>query len=93
MLWAQLSEEGASGHNSPAQKTGCQMICFGRDKLALVGGYGLPLNPNQPGATFMKDTKRTDGSGCSNEIHVFDLKLCKFYVLFVSISDKAWLYF
>ena len=78
MLWAQLSEEGASGHNSLAQKTGCQMICFGRDKLALIGGYGLPYNPNQPGATFMKDTKHTDGSGCSNKIHVFDLKLCKF---------------
>lgn len=78
MVWARLSEEGVSGSNSPSHKTGCQMICFGKDNLALVGGYGLPLNPTQPGGTtFVKDSKRTDGSGCSNEIHVFNLNQCK----------------
>ena len=75
MVWARLSREGASGSNSPSHKTGCQMIYFSKGKLALVGGYGLPLNPTQPGgATFVKDNKHTDGSGFSNEIHFFDLK-------------------
>ena len=79
MIWAQLSEKGVSCHNGPAQKTGCQMVCFGKDKIAVVGGYGLPLNPAQPGATFVKDTKRADGSGCNNEIHFFDMKQGKLF--------------
>ncbi len=43
------------------------------DKIALIGGYGKPTHPLQPGATFGRDTRSTelDGSGWMNEFHLF----------------------
>ena len=56
----------------PMRKCGCGMVPFLQDQLAMFGGYGFQKGPTQPGATFTKDTKYTDGSGWSNELHVFD---------------------
>ena len=47
------------------------MVSFLQDKLAVFGGYGIPTGPTQPGARFTMDTHHTDGSGWSNELHVF----------------------
>ena len=56
----------------PMRKSGCAMVSFLQDKLAVFGGYGIPKHPTQPGAMFTKDTYYCDGSGWSNELHVFN---------------------
>ncbi len=61
----------------PIPKTGCGMISTSNDKLAVVGGYGTPSHPIQPGATFVKDTSYIDGRGWSNELHFFCTKKSK----------------
>ena len=48
------------------------MIAYG-SSLVVFGGYGSPCGPTQPGAEFVKNDNYTDGSGWSNELHVFDV--------------------
>ena len=60
--------------DGPMRKFGCGMVPFLQDQLAMFGGYGFQKGPTQPGATFTKDTKYTDGGGWSNELHVFNIK-------------------
>ena len=55
------------------RKVGCGMVSFLHNKLAIFGGYGIPRGPTQPGAMFTRDTRFTDGSGWSNELHVFNI--------------------
>ena len=69
LTWSQLSPETAGG---PMRKEGCGLIIV-QDKLVLIGGYGYPTGPIQPQATFVWDTKFTDGSGWTNEIHEFNM--------------------
>ena len=59
--------------DGPMRKAGCGVVTFLQDKLAVFGGYGIPRGPTQPGATFTSDTRFTDGSGWSDELHVFDI--------------------
>ena len=59
--------------NGPMKKIGCGMVAFFRDQLAVFGGYGIPTGPIQPGAMFTKSTDYTEGSGWSNELHVFNI--------------------
>ena len=66
-MWSQLSSDG------PMKKYGCGMITYGC-KILLFGGRGVPSGPIQPGAEFVKDTNQSDGSGLTNEVHMFDLK-------------------
>ena len=68
LTWSQLSPETAGG---PMRKDGCGLIIV-QDKLVLIGGYGIPTGPIQPQATFVRNTKFTDGRGWSNEIHEFN---------------------
>ena len=75
LKWSQLSAE--SDPNGPMRKYGCGMVFFNKSKLAIIGGYGLPHGPPQPGASFVKDRGSTDGSGWTNEIHVIDTLQCK----------------
>ena len=72
--------------DGPMRKVGCGMVSFLQDKpkLAVFGGYGIPTGPTQPGAMFSKDTKHTDGSGRSNELHVFNITEGMWHCLFVS---------
>ena len=72
LQWQKLLE--TSWSKGPMRKMGCQMISCAGDKLALFGGYGIPTGPTQHGSTFIKNTNRTDGSGWSNEFHLFHLK-------------------
>ena len=59
--------------DGPMRKSGCGMVSFLQDQLAVFGGHGIPIGPTQPGATFTKGTNTTDGSGWSNELHVFTI--------------------
>ena len=58
---------------SVARKVGCGMVCFNSKHLLLFAGYGPPPTDIQPGAVFTRDTRYTDGSGWTNELHLFDL--------------------
>ena len=72
LIWSQLSLAGGTAWG-PMKKAGCGIVHFHHDKLAVIGGYGIPTGPTQPGSSFIKDTDETDGSGWTNEIHVFDI--------------------
>ena len=71
LTWSQLCPAGTAG--GPMRKFGCGMVHVSSDKLVVIGGYGFPTGPTQPGSSFIKSTKFTDGRGWTNEIHVFDL--------------------
>ena len=74
--WQQLSSTG------PMTKCACGMVVYGK-KLVVFGGYGIPSGHTQP-AQFIKDTKYTDGSGWTNEFHIFDLEE-GWYMLMVTL--------
>ena len=59
--------------DGPLRKSGCEIVSFLQDKLAVFGGYGIHTGPTQPGAMFTKNTLFTDGIGWSNELHVFNI--------------------
>ena len=71
LTWSQLCPEGTAG--GPMRKVGCGMIHVSSDKLAVIGGYGIPTGPTQPGSSVIMDTRFADGSGWTIEVHVFDL--------------------
>ncbi len=60
------------------EKSGCGMISIDDDKLALIGGYGKPTHPLQPGATFVSDTRFTGGWGWTDAFHLFHTNESKF---------------
>ena len=73
LTWSQLYPAGTVGglEIRPMGKMGCGIVHFHHDKLAVVGGYGIPTGPIQPETSF---TMFTEGrGGYSNEIHVFDI--------------------
>ena len=72
LTWSQLSLAGGTA-GGPMRKAGCGIVHFHHDKLAVIGGYGIPTGPTQPGSSFIKDTRHTDGRGWTNEVHVFDI--------------------
>ena len=67
--WCQLSLQDADG--APIPKLSCGMISF-RNSLGVFGGYGIPRGPTEP-HSFMKSTRLTDGSGWTNEFHIYNL--------------------
>ena len=71
LTWSQLCPAGTAG--GPMRKASCGMVLVDSDKLAVIGGYGFPTGPTQPGSSFIIDTKFTDGRGWTSEVHVFDL--------------------
>ena len=72
LTWSQLSLAGGTA-GGPMRKVGCGIVHFHHDKLAVIGGYGIPTVPTQPGSAFIRSTRFTDGRGWTNEIHVFDI--------------------
>ena len=71
LTWSLLCHETDGG---PMKKCGSGMFMFKYgDKIAVIGGYGIPTGPTQPGAAFTRDTKCMDGRGWSNEFHVLDI--------------------
>ena len=73
--WSQLSSE--SDVNGPMKKNGCGMVVFNKKKVAVIGGYGPPPASHQPGASFIKDKRFSDGQGWTNEIHICDTDECE----------------
>ena len=73
--WSQLS--GESDVNSPMKKVGCGMVYFNKNKVAVIGGYGPPPASLQPGASFIKDKRYSDGRGWINEFHIFNTDECE----------------
>jgi hypothetical protein len=73
--WSQLSDE--SDLNGPMKKSGCRLVYFNKNKVAVIGGYGPPPASLQPGASFIKDKRFNLGYGWTDEIHIFDTNECK----------------
>ena len=67
--WSQVSPQNADG--APMPKYGCGMIAF-RNSLVVFGGCGVPQGPTKP-QSFIKFTGATDGSGWTNEFHIYNL--------------------
>ena len=67
--WSQVSPQNADG--APMPKTGCGMIAFANG-LGVFGGYGKPRGPTEP-QSLIKNTISTDGSGWTNEFHIYNL--------------------
>lgn len=64
--------------NQPMPKSGHGFVTYhdeavGVTRLAAFAGYGNPLTPTQPGARFIPNTSSSDGSGWTNELHLFNL--------------------
>ena len=68
--WSQVSPQNADG--APMPKADCGMIAF-RNSLVVFGGHGVPQGPTEPGSSFIKNTRATDGGGWTNELHIFSL--------------------
>ena len=58
--------------DGPMRKIACRLVAYSQDRLAVLGGYGTPIGPTQPGARFTKHTSYADGRGWSNELHIFN---------------------
>ena len=69
--WSELSRQNARG-DSPIAKSGAGMTVCG-DMLVVLGGYGKPHGPTQRGSSFIKNTSESDGSGWTNEFHIYHL--------------------
>ena len=66
---------------SPMAKIGAGVVAIS-ENIAVMGGYGVPHGPTQPGSSFTGDTRlRSDGAGWTNEFHMYNLKdgmyICK----------------
>ena len=57
----------------PMKKRGAGMIPLNDEQLAVLGGVGIPTYPTQPGSSFVKNSRRSDGSGWTNEFHIFNI--------------------
>ena len=72
LTWSQLSQEAAAG--GPMRKDSCGIFICRGEQVVVIGGYGIPTGPAQTGASFIQDTRFTDGCGWTNEVHVYDIK-------------------
>ena len=72
LTWSWLSPEGGTA-GGPMRKAYSGMVHFNDDKLVVIGGVGFPTGPTQPGSSFIREIRFTDGRGWTNEIHMFDL--------------------
>ena len=50
-----------------------EIVYFDTNKLAVIGGYADPCGRIQQGSTFVVNEYFNDGSGWTNEFHVFDI--------------------
>jgi hypothetical protein len=70
LVWTQLSVEALDG---PMRKDAGGTACFDTDKLAVIGGYADPCGRIQQGSTFAVNEYFNDGSGWTNEFHIFNI--------------------
>ena len=57
----------------PMKKRGAGMIALNNEQLAVLGGYGIPTSPTQPGSSFVRNGSISDGRGWTNEFHIFNI--------------------
>ena len=67
--WTQLSSQHECG---PMRKVGCGIIYY-NNSLIIYGGLGIRSSELQAGSQFIKNTIYKDGSGWTNEIHMFNI--------------------
>ena len=70
LVWRQLSIEALDG---PMRKDAGGIVYFDTNKLVVIGGYADPCGRIQQGSTFVVNEYFNDGSGWTNEFHVFDI--------------------
>ena len=70
--WSQLSYVELAD-DGPMKKDACGMAHFSDDKLVLIGGYGYPTGPVQPRSLFVRNELFNDGTGWTNEIHIYNI--------------------
>lgn len=70
LVWVQLSVEALDG---PMKKDACGIVLYDTDKLAVIGGYADPYGRIQEESTFVVNEFFNDGSGWTNEFHVFNI--------------------
>lgn len=66
-MWSLLASDG------PIRMVGGRMIEH-NNNLLLFGGYGVPSDPSESGAEFVKNSHLDSGIGWSNKLYAFDLK-------------------
>ena len=72
--WRELHGHTKNPAEQPMPKSGCGLVTYAdATSLFLLAGYGIPNNATQPGSRFVQTPKRTDGSGWTNELHLFNL--------------------
>ena len=57
--WEELHHSTSRG---PMPKSGGGLALFQGGNVGLIGGYGIPTGPTQPGSTFTKTTILSDGT-------------------------------
>ena len=72
--WTQV--QSLTPGNQPMPKSACGMVTYHEEavgvmSLAVFAGFGKPINPTQPGSSFVKGLP--DGRGWTNEFHLFNL--------------------
>ena len=70
LTWSQLCPEATAG--APMRKFGCGLIIV-HDNVIVIGGCGIPTDPTQLGASFIKNNDISDGRGWTNEVHTFNI--------------------
>ena len=68
LQWSNVQTTGSH----PIKKFGYGLVRMDERTLCCIGGYGI--DPTQPGSTFTRDNRFSDGSGWTNEIHLFDVQ-------------------
>ncbi len=68
LQWSKVKTTGSQ----PIRKAGCGLVRVDERTLCCIGGHGI--GPTQPGSTFTRDTRFSDGRGWTNEIHLFDMQ-------------------
>ena len=72
--WRELHGHAQNPADQPMPKIACGLITYtDAASFAVFAGYGIPRYPTQPGSRFVQDTNRTDGSGWTDEFHLFNL--------------------
>ena len=72
LKWEELHPNNT--FQGPMAKYGCGLASFQGNKVALIGGIGIPTGPTQSGSTFTRNVGFSDGRGWTNEFHLFHLQ-------------------
>ncbi|XP_064393334.1 kelch domain-containing protein 2-like [Halichondria panicea] len=69
LQWTEFQSSGSQ----PMKKICCGLVRVNEKTLCCFGGYCIE-GPTQPGATFTRNTRFTDGRGWTNEIQFFNIE-------------------